>query len=252
MPPTGERGPADRMSPNCEIELLFTSPTSEETVCHCLILRNNDFITCGPRRCDFWMSDDGGGSQIRQGQLPTTWISVPLPTEEPQSQEEIQEEEEDNNPPAMHFTQVCTAFVYMFEILFIITFGTPFFDKQKFPFLFIFFFFFSSKAGGVFHRTVGRRVVTCLAESPPPSGFGLMRSEMDGRVVAGCGSTASGGSGDLIMWRVNDRQCTGAVRAHLGHVLSVDWCEGDPDYGMYSRTCKTPGTANTDGQGNPM
>ena len=37
-------------------------------------------------------------------------------------------------------------------------------------------------------------------------------------------------------------QCTGAVRAHLGHVLSVDWCEGDPDYGMYSRTCKTPAT----------
>ena len=142
MPPTGERGPADRMSPNCEIELLFTSPTSEETVCHCLILRNNDFITCGPRRCDFWMSDDGGGSQIRQGQLPTTWISVPLPTEEPQSQEEIQEEEEDNNPPAMHFTQVCTAFVYMFEILFIITFSTTFFDTHKFLFLFIFFFFF--------------------------------------------------------------------------------------------------------------
>ena len=116
MPPTGERGPSDQMSPNCEIELLFTSPTSEETVCHCLILRNNDFITCGPRRCDFWMSDDGGGSQIRQGQLPTTWISVPLPTEEPQNhqeennqeenQEEIQKEEEDNNPPAMHFTQV--------------------------------------------------------------------------------------------------------------------------------------------------
>ena len=101
--------------------MLFTSPTSVETVCHCLILRNNDFITCGPRRCDFWMSDDGGGSQIRQGQLPTTWISVPLPTEEPQNhqeennqeennqeenQEEIQKEEEDNNPPAMHFTQV--------------------------------------------------------------------------------------------------------------------------------------------------
>lgn len=37
-------------SPNCKCELLFTAPTGEEKVCHAIILRNNDFITCGPRQ----------------------------------------------------------------------------------------------------------------------------------------------------------------------------------------------------------
>ena len=46
-----------------------------------------------------------------------------------------------------------------------------------------------AQLGGVFHSTVGRRVVTCLSESPPPPDYGLMASERDGRVVAGCAAT---------------------------------------------------------------
>ena len=211
FPSNSERSEKDKMSPNCECELLFTSPTSEEKVCHTLILRNNDLVTCGPRHVTFWISEDGGGTQVRQGQLPSSWISVPMMNNDDDDNENEQDEEPDeeqkDGPPPLHFT----------------------------PF------------GGVFHRTVGRRVVTCLAESPPPSGYGLMASERDGRMVCGCGATANGGSGDLIMFRINDRQCTGSVRAHLGHVLSVDWCEGDPDYGMYARTCKTPATPQDDG-----
>ena len=143
------------------------------------------------------VSDDGSGLPVKQGQIPSTWLSVPITTttvnqnhysnEEDYHQGEAErrqhhQDNDDNNddddndnddndddddddnarPPSLHYAQL----------------------------------------GGVFHRTVGRRVVTCLSESPPPPDYGLMASERDGRVVAGCAATASGGSGDLIMWRV--------------------------------------------------
>eukprot|EP00949_MAST-11_sp_MAST-11-sp1_P004048 g4048.t1 len=66
--------------------------------------------------------------------------------------------------------------------------------------------------GGVFHRSIGHRSITCVSSS-----------HALGKIVTGCAATAVGSSGDLCMWRTNDRQCFGSVRAHLGNVCSVHW-----------------------------
>lgn len=194
-----------------ECELLFSAPTSESPITDALILRNNDLITCGPRHCSFWISDDGAGSSVLQGQpsqscprRPSAHLVEGAKSTKRCSSSSLPEQKPLPAPPSLTYTQ----------------------------------------SGGVFHRTVGRRTITCVAESPPPAGYGLMEAEKNGRVVAGCGATSKGGSGDLIMWRVNDRQCTGARRAHLGHVLSVHWCEGDAPLGSYERTASTPSTPN--------
>ena len=53
----------------CEVQLLFSAPTSETPVTDILVLRNNDLITKGgPRHCSFWVADDGAGSSVAQGQ----------------------------------------------------------------------------------------------------------------------------------------------------------------------------------------
>ena len=64
---------------------------------------------------------------------------------------------------------------------------------------------------GVFHRSIGQRNLTCAR-----SNFELNLT------VAGCSSVA-GRSGDLVMWRNNDRHCYGHVRAHIGKVTTVDF-----------------------------
>ena len=55
-PPDPHPSRSNIASPNCECELLFSAPTGHEQVCHALILRNNDLVTCGPRHVSFWVS----------------------------------------------------------------------------------------------------------------------------------------------------------------------------------------------------
>jgi WD40 repeat protein len=199
-----------------ECELLFSAPTSETPVTDILVLRNNDLMTCGPRHCSFWVADDGAGSSVAQGQHRQLFPRRPSGASSAAGSA-VRSASSSAGPDASSSEQM----------------PLPAPPSLRF-----------TQCGGVFHRTVGRRTVSCLAESPRPRGFGLMEAEKHGRVVAGCGATAKGGSGDLIMWRVNDRQCTGARRAHLGHVLSVHWCDGDAPHGTYERTAKTPATPN--------
>ena len=64
--------------------------------------------TCGPRHVTFWISEDGGGTQVRQGQLPSSWISVPMMNNDDDDNENEQDEEPDeeqeDGPPPLHFT----------------------------------------------------------------------------------------------------------------------------------------------------
>ncbi len=64
---------------------------------------------------------------------------------------------------------------------------------------------------GIFHRSIGKRTIICASTNYE-----------ENRTVCGC-SSISGNSGDLIMFKNNDRYGFGHIRAHIGNVHSVNF-----------------------------